>query len=293
LFAPLLIVSIWALWVWFSLRKQPNEYRFFAWGFGLVATIWVGVSTFIIGMVSGVGIRLFWDFGTFLGTSAFVATGAYNANRLGLNPFAFYQPKAINLPPQSIQTPETQDELIEQSEVEITPVSSRMELRFPVYENPPEKLKSQVSRFAFQGILVGVLSGLGIIVFSKILFALTSPQVSAIALNYGMTMTPHFTVQGMLIVLNAAFFEEITYRLGIANLLAGQFKLKGHWYWVAAIVSNAIWTSMHTNIIDPNWIKYLQIFPSGIILTILFRRFGIESSIAAHMIWNGIGMFLF
>ena len=142
----------------------------------------------------------------------------------------------------------------------------------------------------------------GAILFSVILFKLTSPQLSETmkqlskdqGARLGISSEP--TVLTALVLIAYAFGEEILFRLGIQNYLAQQFRLSGNKYWVAVALTSAIWALAHANILTPEWVKIVQIFPSGIAFGFLFKKYGLESCIFAHGIFNlsmmGIGPYL-
>ena len=148
--------------------------------------------------------------------------------------------------------------------------------------------------------IIGVVAGA--ILFSVILFKLTSPQLSDTmkqlskdqGARLGISSEP--TVLTTLVLIAFAFGEEILFRLGIQNYLAQQFRLNGNKYWVAIVLTSAIWALAHANILTPEWVKIIQIFPFGIALGFLFKKYGLESCIFAHGIFNlsmmGIGPYL-
>lgn len=138
--------------------------------------------------------------------------------------------------------------------------------------------------------IIGVVAGA--ILFSVILFKLTSPQISdAIkqlsevqGTKLGISDEP--SVLMALVFIAFAFGEEILFRLGIQNYLAQQFRLNGNKYWVAVVLTSGLWALAHANILTPEWIKIVQIFPFGIALGFLFKKYGLESCIFAHGIFN-------
>ncbi len=141
--------------------------------------------------------------------------------------------------------------------------------------------------------VIGVIAG-GI-AFSVILFKLTSPQLSESlkeltklqGAKLGISDEP--SVLLALVVITFAFSEEILFRLGIQNYLAKQFKLTDSKYWIAVVLTSGLWSIAHANILNPEWVKIVQIFPLGIALGFLFKKSGLESCILAHGIFN-IGM---
>ncbi len=148
--------------------------------------------------------------------------------------------------------------------------------------------------------IVGVV--VGSIVFSVILFKLTSPQLSDTMkqlsgvqeAKLGISDKP--SVLTALVLIAFAFGEEIIFRLGIQNYLAKQFQLNGDKYWVAIVLTSVLWSLAHANVLNPEWVKIVQIFPLGVGLGFLFRKYGLESCVFAHGVFNlsmmGIGPYL-
>ena len=148
--------------------------------------------------------------------------------------------------------------------------------------------------------ILGVVAGA--ILFSVILFKLTAPQLSETikqlskeqGSRLGISSEP--TVLTAIVLIAFAFGEEIIFRLGIQNYLAQQFRRNGNNYWVAVVLTSGIWALAHANILTPEWVKIVQIFPFGIALGFLFKKYGLESCIFAHGIFNlsmmGIGPYL-
>jgi membrane protease YdiL (CAAX protease family) len=138
--------------------------------------------------------------------------------------------------------------------------------------------------------------GLGGVVFSVILFKLTAPHLSDFVKELlklqgaKPRMGNEPSVLMALILIAFAFGEEILFRLGIQNFLAKQFRLNGNRYWIAVVVTSGIWSLGHANTLNPEWVKMVQIFPLGIALGFLFKRYGLESCIIAHGIFNLIMM---
>ena len=83
----------------------------------------------------------------------------------------------------------------------------------------------------------------------------------------------------------AGFAEEIMFRLGIQNYIAQKLSFERK-YWIAVLLTTLIWTSGHTGVLEPDWVKLVQVFPFGIALGWLFIKHGAESCILAHMVFN-------
>ncbi|MFH1731343.1 MAG: CPBP family intramembrane glutamic endopeptidase [Planctomycetota bacterium] len=136
------------------------------------------------------------------------------------------------------------------------------------------------------------------VAYSFVLFKLTSPQMSEWLRRVseeqmakaGASMQP--SLIAALVVLEFAFAEEIIFRLGIQNYLARQFKLKDGNYWVAVVPTALLWSLAHANILEPEWVKTAQVFPLGLALGFICRRYGAEVCILIHGAFNLIMMFL-
>lgn len=146
----------------------------------------------------------------------------------------------------------------------------------------------QVSRTRYLALilavaLVGTLYSIG-------LFLLVKPQMSETmqrALGFNASVSEKtFTLPGILVVLAFAFGEEIFFRLGIQNFLAARLHLQDGRYWVAIVLTSLLWTAGHVGTLDPEWVKLAQVFPVGLMLGWLFKKYGVESTILAHGLFN-------
>jgi len=138
----------------------------------------------------------------------------------------------------------------------------------------------------------------GGVVYSCILFTLVPVRVSDAVrelLESSSTSLPlamESSLLSALAMFEFALSEEIVFRLGIQNYLARVLKLRGNNYWIAIVLTTVFWSIAHANTLDPNWAKIVQVFPFGIALGVLFRRYGVEACIAAHLLFNLALMFL-
>lgn len=136
-------------------------------------------------------------------------------------------------------------------------------------------------------VAVLVLAWLG---YSKLLFWLTSPEMAEPlqemlnALDASQSM--ELTAASALAVSAMAIAEELIFRLGIQNLLVRLFNWQGRQYWIAVVLTSLLWTIGHTGVLEPDWVKLLQVFPAGLALGWMFRKHGIECCIAAHLLFN-------
>jgi len=151
----------------------------------------------------------------------------------------------------------------------------------------PAPATGSLRRYAWDILIVAAASA----IYSALLFLLTKPQIAEMiervfrvsrnAADAG-TYTP-FTV---LLVLAFAFSEELFFRLGIQNFLARYLRWQGNRYWAAIALTSFVWTLGHAGVLDPNWVKFAQIFPVGLMLGWLFRKHGVEACILAHGLFN-------
>lgn len=156
----------------------------------------------------------------------------------------------------------------------------------------PRKVVTNTYLISIAGVVIGGVA------FSYLLFKITTPQISEFVRNlseFSMTRTgisDRPSIMMALIVLQFAFAEEIVFRLGIQNYLARQFNLRRGRYWISILITAGFWSLAHANTLDPEWVKIAQVFPLGVGLGALSRKFGVESSIFAHGAFNVIMMFL-
>jgi membrane protease YdiL (CAAX protease family) len=86
--------------------------------------------------------------------------------------------------------------------------------------------------------------------------------------------------------LAAALWEEIFVRLFLLNALRLVFK-KAQGATIAAVaVSSAIWAAGHAGTMNPEIVKFLQVFPIGVLFAVVYIRRGAEASIASHCAFN-------
>lgn len=127
------------------------------------------------------------------------------------------------------------------------------------------------------------------------LFLLSNPHLSESAERaFGVTpfdTDSSVTIEVIVFALAAAVAEEVIFRLGIQSFLAKHLRLQGGRYWLAIVVSAALWTAGHAGSLTPEWVKLAQVFPVGLMFGWLFRKYGAESSILAHGLFNVILVF--
>jgi membrane protease YdiL (CAAX protease family) len=86
--------------------------------------------------------------------------------------------------------------------------------------------------------------------------------------------------------LAAAFWEEIFVRLFLQNALIRLFRNARGGTGCAVVVASAVWAAGHAGTVQPELVKFLQVFGVGIMLGIVNLRRGIEPCLVAHSAFN-------
>jgi membrane protease YdiL (CAAX protease family) len=82
--------------------------------------------------------------------------------------------------------------------------------------------------------------------------------------------------------LAAAASEELLFRV----LLLGGVLTWTRSRRLALVLSATLWSLLHLGLLEPNWIKLLQVYPAGILLGHLCLSRGPRSALQAHLTWN-------
>ncbi len=128
-------------------------------------------------------------------------------------------------------------------------------------------------------------------IYTVLLFHATNPELSEAAKRlFGSLDIGENMAVALLAVSVAAVGEELMFRLGIQNHVARIFGWWDHRYWLAILLSAALWSLGHAGTLEPDWVKLAQVFPAGLALGWLARKHGIEACILAHVVFN-VGAF--
>ncbi|MDJ0747995.1 MAG: CPBP family intramembrane metalloprotease [Woeseiaceae bacterium] len=123
------------------------------------------------------------------------------------------------------------------------------------------------------------------LVFSVVLFSLTTPAIGA-AFDSPEALSAEVSLAALLAVVAIAFSEEIVFRLGLQNGLTYLWRgLRYGHYW-AVLVTSAFWSVAHIGSLQPDWVKFVQVFAFGLILGQMNRRFGVLPCIVTHVLFN-------
>ncbi len=150
-----------------------------------------------------------------------------------------------------------------------------------------------------RAVLMALLVAAGATAWSWVLFRITRPQLSAMLRQLAESRLAHrglsteVSLPTILMLVQIACAEEVVFRLGIQNYLAVHFGLRRRLYGVAVVLTAVLWAMGHAEVLDPWWVKLVQIFPIGVALGLLARRFGAASCMVAHGAFNVAAFWLF
>ncbi|MGF7059492.1 CPBP family intramembrane glutamic endopeptidase [Brassicibacter mesophilus] len=159
-------------------------------------------------------------------------------------------------------------------------------LRKVFRDNTTEKISIKSYTLSTIAVIIGSVG------FSYILFKLTTPSASEAikrSIDNGDVVTDlggTLSVDIILLFIGVVIAEEIIFRFVIPNYLAVQFKLGENKYWITIVASSILWALAHANTLDPEWVKFVQIFPVGLALGAIYKKYGLESCIIAHSGFN-------
>lgn len=209
------------------------------------------------------------------------------------------QPDAVNVSQEPAESPlpveeiEMQEPQIVASTAEDIPSVEEIKLPEEIKKKPPVDVLLEINwKHYFLTVSGAVLIA---ILYSTILFLLVRPSTSELiqtAFGKAGALDTKVTVQSILVVLEFAIAEELFFRLGIQSFLVRHLKLTDQTYWIAIVITAALWTVGHAGTLNPEWVKLAQIFPIGLMLGWLFKKYGAESTILVHGLFNVIFSFM-
>ena len=95
----------------------------------------------------------------------------------------------------------------------------------------------------------------------------------------------HFIGMAVLSML-AALNEELLFRMYVIGLIVYFLKKYRAKWWVAIVLSSALWAYVHMPLANLGWVKFIQVFPLGIALGYTLKRFGFETCVFLHIVFN-------
>lgn len=91
----------------------------------------------------------------------------------------------------------------------------------------------------------------------------------------------------------AAVVEELIFRYGLLNWLAWRCRHLAHGQTAAVVLTSVLFAAMHYGVVEPAWLKTVQILPLGFLCAWLALRFGLASAIALHLCFNVVACLVF
>ena len=128
-------------------------------------------------------------------------------------------------------------------------------------------------------------------VFSIVLFLLTKPTIGAV-FESPEALSTEVSFSVLIAVSAIAFSEEIVFRLGLQNGLTYLWRGSRYGHHWAVLVTTVFWTIAHIGSLEPNWVKFVQVFAFGLVLGHMNRRLGIVPCIVTHVLFNVLMVFV-
>lgn len=296
----MLFFTIAFLVEWIKSRKEIKKYlKYGAW----LGFIVVGLDLFIVAITpsawsSSLLVALVAEPIVLLRLIGFTMLGMYYTAELGYPSFPILLKK--------FKIPVAEENLNLVAEVEKTEISHE-NYNFDSSSVQAETVpQGEIAKHPVADLLISInwkeyfIKVLGVsvvgILYTITLFLLTKPQLSELAQQkFGVSsvnLANTITIQGILVLFEVAIAEEIVFRLGIQNFLAKYLQLQSNNYWIAIFITSVLWTLAHAGVLEPEWVKMAQIFPIGLLLGWLYKKFGTESTMLAHGIFNFVLVFL-
>jgi len=85
------------------------------------------------------------------------------------------------------------------------------------------------------------------------------------------------------IALLAAPLEEAVFRLGMQGMMESAEKKGWMPMWATLVVPSAVWALGHAGTLTPHGIKEFQIFVVGLVLGLVYRKYGFGACVAVHL----------
>lgn len=289
----MLVLTITFFVVWLRHHRQLRRYRRYGFGAGIIMMALELVMLILLYMC---GVRLpilqtlVTDIIAFFRTCAFTFVGIYYCALIGIASFPLLMRRFgtgkvdSDVVSETDKEKESGDKDVSGGLDDTVGRAEGEEKGRPIVVLPAINVREMTTS------VLGVV--LGGTVFSVILLWVTKPEMSDILQIWTkMYQLEELTfwqrnVIGSIAVLAFAFSEEIVFRLGIQNFMAKHFKWEGRNYWWAILITTIIWSIAHVGMMSPGWVKIVQVFPVGLAFGWLFQRYGAESSIIAHGLFN-------
>jgi len=122
-------------------------------------------------------------------------------------------------------------------------------------------------------------------IYSYLLFSFSDAKIGD-ALRTSTNHTFEVTAVGIIVAGSMGFGEEIVFRLGLQNALTYLWRSSRYGHLLAVIIVSAFWSIGHIGAIDPDWVKFVQVFVFGLMLGQLNQMYGVLPCMISHSLFN-------
>lgn len=136
-----------------------------------------------------------------------------------------------------------------------------------------------------RGVGSALLGVLFMLAYTATLFRLADASPSAAILQQ-LDSAFEISFAALLAFAAVGYAEEIVFRLGLQNALTYRWRHSRYGHHWAIVATSALWSLGHIGAVEPDWVKFAQIFVFGLMLGHMNRRFGIGACIIAHSLFN-------
>ncbi len=136
-----------------------------------------------------------------------------------------------------------------------------------------------------EAIVYALLAVVFMLLYSTILLQLSDAKIG---LAFQGKANPSLEISPAIIlaVASMGFGEEIMFRLGLQNGLTYLWRSSAYGHHWAVLGTSALWSIGHIGMVDPDWVKIVQIFVFGLVLGQMNRRFGVVPCMITHTLFN-------
>lgn len=149
-----------------------------------------------------------------------------------------------------------------------------------------DRFRANPRTFVYYGLTAAVV----MVAYSILLFALTKPSAGPVIEMFYGEDDPALDFQDIVYLLvfltYFAIAEEFIYRGCFQSMLSRWFGSSGAGITASTLITALLWTIAHSGSLEPDWIKYVQVFPMGLFLSYWFVRFGFLGTASVHLAFN-------
>jgi membrane protease YdiL (CAAX protease family) len=162
---------------------------------------------------------------------------------------------------------------------------------FPLLRGLNRASRRRIPRLWRFPLLPVLLASAAFIGYSALLLWLVPSRMSPLLQKSlsnleGIILSTDSVLATAILVSLIAVTEEIVFRLFLQTQLERWLRRTTHPACWAVLITSTLWTLGHASSLDPMWVKFAQIFPMGLALGFMRRRWGMEACISTHVALN-------